>query len=79
MGYEGSEQYRVLLDAIKQVVVRSGKQMVFDEVSSNQLAAKDHFIFQEKDIKDTIVLNPLLERTSMAIKSEVPEVSEDTT
>ena len=79
VGYEGPEQYRVLLDATNQVVVRSGRQMVFDEVSSDQLAAKNHLTLQEEDIGDTIVLNPLPGRTSMATRSEVPEVSEDAT
>ena len=40
---------------------------------------KDYFIFQKEDIGDIIVFNFLLERTSMVIKSEVPEVSEDAT
>ena len=104
----------LLLDVTKQVMIRLGRQMVFDEVSSDQLAARDqstqitfdeasgdqpaamdqpiidevssdqlaamdHLTLQEEDIGDTIVLNPLPGRTSMATESEVPEVSEDAT
>ena len=69
VGYEGPEQYRVLLDAIKQVVVRSGRQMVFDEVSSDQLAAKDHITLQEEDIGTLLCLIPCREGRQWLLKA----------
>ena len=54
-------------------------KILFDEASGDQPAAMDHLTLQEEDIGDTIVLNPLPGRTSMATESEVPEVSEDAT
>ena len=94
MGYEGPEQYRMLLDAIKQVVIRSGAYMVFDEASdqlaardqsiqmideaSGQLGAKDQLTFQE-EMGDTIVLEPLPGRTPLATTSQTLGMSEYTT
>ena len=52
--------------------------MVFYEASGDQPAAKNQLTFHE-DMWDTIVLDPLPGRTSMATESETPGMSEDAT
>ena len=96
VGYESPDQYKVLLDATKQVMVHSGAQMVFNEASNDQLAAKDQstkilldeasddqsitknqLTFEEKEMGDTIVLEPLPGRTPLATTSYASRMSKD--
>ena len=52
-------------------------QIIFDEVNSDQLMVKNHFIFQKKDIKNIIVFNFLLGKMLMVIKSKMPKVNKN--